>query len=157
MVGFDLDSCLRFVNNKYELILLAKTRAIEILSGASQPLIQKELDEKSFFTALKEIEGGLLDYSSMSEKFMTSVKNEIVGILVNTDSISDKEKKQFDETSIFAQIFQNLGMKEDNETDSTTDVFDDMIQSAGSDFLNAEDDEEGFSSLKKSLGIEEEE
>ena len=154
MVGFDLDSCLRFVNNKYELILLAKTRAMEILSGESQPLVQKSLDEKSFFTALKEIEAGLLDYPAMSEKFMTSVKNEIVGILVNTESISDKEKNKFDEASIFAQIFQNLGMKDEEETESAKDVFEGLIQSAGGDFL---DDEDGFASVKKGLDIEEEE
>lgn len=139
MVNFNLDDCLRFVNNKYELILLASARALEILNNDSQPLIQKGANEKSFFTALREIEHGLLDYSTLNNKFMTNIKNNMVGILVNSNDTMEKEKERFDETSIFAKIFQNLNSDNESFDSVKNDIFDEIIESSDK-IVNDEDD-----------------
>ena len=148
---FDLDNCLRFIPNKYELILLAKGRAIDIHTGNSQPLIQKTPNEKSFFTALKEIDSGLHNYDNLNDQFMLSIKNEVAGVLVQTEDISINEKDRFDENSLFAQIFQNIGAEES----SADDVFDNLLESS-EDILSLDDaEEEVFVDSKESLDDDE--
>jgi len=106
MTNFDLDQCLKFIPNKYELVLLAKTRTDEIISGSSI-LTQKSPNEKNFVSALSEISNGFHDYYSLNQKTMTKIRNDISGVsfqIKNDQSSSDK----FDEESLFAQIFQNF-------------------------------------------------
>jgi DNA-directed RNA polymerase omega subunit len=148
---FDLDNCLRFIPNKYELILLAKCRALDIHVGNSQPLIQKTPNEKSFFTALKEIDSGFHNYDNLNDQFMLSIKNEVAGVLVQTEDISINEKDKFDENSLFAQIFQNIGVEDSSSAD---DVFDNLLESS-EDILSLDDLEDGFVDSKKSLDDDE--
>ena len=106
MTYFDLDACLKVIPNRYELILLAKTRTDEILSGSSI-LTQKAPNEKNFVSALNEISSGLHDYYSLNEKTIAKIRNDICGVSVQIHkdkSLADK----FDEESLFAQIFQNF-------------------------------------------------
>jgi DNA-directed RNA polymerase omega subunit len=153
MLNFDLDNCLRFVNNKYELVLLAKNRATDIHSGNSQPLIQKNTNEKSFFTVLREIDSGLHNYDNLNDQFMLSIKNEVAGVLVQTEDISVGEKDKFDEESLFAQIFQNIGGDENSQSD---DVFDNLLESSD-DILSMDDEDgDGFSNSKDDLLDDEE-
>jgi DNA-directed RNA polymerase omega subunit len=115
MVDFDLDNCLRFVENKYELVLLAKNRAMEILGGSSQQLIQKSPHEKAFFTALKEIESGAHNYSDLNDKLMTSIKNDITGVMIQT---SDLKSSNTNGEELLDQIFQDI--KKNSESDEHT-------------------------------------
>lgn len=113
MVDFDLDDCLRIVPNKYELILFAKTRAIELFMGAT-PSVKKFTNEKFHFTALKEVAEGFYDYNSLNEKTLTSIKNSIFGISVN--HVNEKYSvDRFDETSLFAKNFDEVVSEEGGE------------------------------------------
>lgn len=101
MLDFDIDKCLKVVKNKYDLILLAKARAHEIFGG-SQTMVEKSVNEKSFFSALKEISGMHFSYDYLDEKAKKMIKNEIFGIY--TEQINASVDK-FDDSSIFAKSF----------------------------------------------------
>lgn len=124
MVDFDLDDCLRIVPNKYELILLAKTRAIELFMGAT-PSVKKITNEKSHFTALKEIADGFYDYNSLNDKTLTSIKNSIFGISVN--HVNEKYSvDKFDETSLFAKNFDAKFSSEEEDFGETIEEFENV-------------------------------
>jgi DNA-directed RNA polymerase omega subunit len=114
MTNFDLDKCLKIIPNKYELILLAKTRTDEIISGSSI-LTQKSANEKNFVSALNEISEGFHDYYSLNEKTMTKIRNEISGVSVQIQKDKNSNDK-FDEDSLFAQIFQNFDQTKSTES-----------------------------------------
>ncbi len=116
MANFDLDLCLKTVNNKYELVLLAKARAFEILSG-SNPLVKKQLNEKPFFTALKEISSGSFTYDDLQNKIKANIKNEILGI---EPGLIKKSVDKFNESSIFAKSFideEDASSKKEDDND----------------------------------------
>ena len=106
MTNFDIDACLKVIPNRYELVLLAKTRTDEIISGSSI-MTQKSPNEKNFVSALNEISNGLHDYYSLNEKTMTKIRNDISGVSVQINKDKTSTDK-FDEESLFAQIFQNF-------------------------------------------------
>jgi DNA-directed RNA polymerase subunit omega len=101
MLGFNIDECLKIVKNKYNLILLARARASELLNG-SQSFVEKNVNEKPFFTALKEISQKVFTYNDLDEKSKKLIKNEIFGIFVDQTKTS---VDQFNDSSIFAKSF----------------------------------------------------
>ncbi len=110
--NFNLDACLKQVSNKYELVLFAKSRYDEIASGSSI-MIQKDANEKMFFSALKEISNGLHDSSSLNEKLLTNIRNDISGISVKT-ALDANSVDKFDEESLFTQIFRSIDTSSKN-------------------------------------------
>jgi DNA-directed RNA polymerase omega subunit len=165
MLAFDLDNCLRYISNKYELVLLSKVRAMEMFSGDFEPLIKKYHCEKDFFTALREIADGLHSYEVLNEKFMLGIKNEIVGVLVNNDEAFSKGKDSFTEDSLFARIFEDMRSSSDGapiSQDNIDALIDKAIQSSEKNirhdeeidgFLNIKRDEEtdGFVSINPDI------
>lgn len=122
MTNFDLDACLKIIPNKYELVLLAKTRTDEIVSGSSI-MLQKSTNEKNFVTALREISDGFHDYYSLNEKTMTKIRNDISGVSVKINKEKDSTNDKFDEESLFAQIFQNFDNIKNDDSVSKLDDF----------------------------------
>jgi DNA-directed RNA polymerase omega subunit len=128
MVNFDLDQCLKnVVRNKYEFILFAKARAYEIFDG-SQSLVEKEMNEKPFFTSLKEISGMKFSYDDLNEKLNKLVKSEIFGIYAD---YSKSSVDQFDDSSIFAKSF----LKSDENSKEKIEL-NDLLDSSSNNFQN---------------------
>lgn len=154
MIAFDLDNCLRYINNKYELVLLSKIRAMEMFSGDFEPLIKKYPSEKDFFTALREIANGMHSYENLNEKFMLNVKNEIVGVLINNDEAFSRGKDSFTEDSLFAKIFEDMRINPENvpiNQESMDALIDKAIQSSE----NSQDEEiDGFINIKNDKEID---
>jgi DNA-directed RNA polymerase omega subunit len=155
MLDFDIDKCLKVVPNKYDLILLAKSRAYEILAG-SQPLVPKGVNEKPFFSVLKEISNNCFTYNELNDKARRMIRNQIFGIF--TEQIKPSVD-QFDDSSIFAKSFSGNSSSEKieledllNETSGNSENYENNsnIKMIGS-FENF--DEESLSDFSDGLEI----
>lgn len=146
MLGFNVDECLKIVKNKYNLILFARARANELLGG-SQSLVEKNVNEKPFFTALKEISQKIFTYDDLDEKSKKLIKNEIFGIFVDQTKAS---VDQFNDSSIFAKSFLKTenSLKEENE-------FSDLSKNS-SNFMKGYSDDSNIKMIGSFENIEQE-
>ncbi len=69
MARITIEDCLKAVENRFELVLLAAKRSRDLASGAAEPNVGWEND-KSTVVALREIEEGHIsaDYQSVNEQ-----------------------------------------------------------------------------------------
>jgi DNA-directed RNA polymerase subunit omega len=61
MARITVEDCLKHVENRFSLVLIAAARTKQILRG-SQPLLDASVDNKEAVTALREIAAGLIEY-----------------------------------------------------------------------------------------------
>ncbi len=66
MARVTVEECLEYVENRFELVLVAAKRAHQLSSGGYKPLLDADKD-KPTVVALREIEAGLIDASILSE------------------------------------------------------------------------------------------
>ena len=59
MARVTVEDCLKFVKNRFELVMVASKRAREIAIRGAQPMVEWEND-KPTVVALREIAGGLV-------------------------------------------------------------------------------------------------
>lgn len=64
MARITVEDCLPFVNNRFDLVLLASRRARQVAMG-SRPLVQEEGDKPTVI-ALREIAKGLMSYEQVA-------------------------------------------------------------------------------------------
>lgn len=67
MARVTVEDCLDHVDNRFELVLLASTRAREILRSGQDPLVPWDND-KATVVALREIAKGLVDKSILKRR-----------------------------------------------------------------------------------------
>ena len=67
MARITVEDCLKNVDNRFELILVAAKRARQLLAGTREPMVPWEND-KPTVVALREIEEGLVDASILTEE-----------------------------------------------------------------------------------------
>ena len=60
MARVTVEDCLEFVDNRFELVMLASKRAREIAIRGAQPMVEWDND-KHTVVALREIAAGLID------------------------------------------------------------------------------------------------
>ena len=60
MARVTVEDCLEFVDNRFELVMLASKRAREIAIRGAQPMVEWDND-KPTVVALREIAAGLID------------------------------------------------------------------------------------------------
>ena len=61
MARVTVEDCLEYVDNRFELVLLASRRARQIAVGGAQPLVELENDKPTVL-ALREIAEGLISH-----------------------------------------------------------------------------------------------
>ncbi|MCX8048569.1 MAG: DNA-directed RNA polymerase subunit omega [Methylohalobius sp.] len=65
MARITVEDCLKHVDNRFELVLLAAKRARQLLAGA-EPLVEWN-DDKATVVALREIASGKVDLARLKE------------------------------------------------------------------------------------------
>ncbi len=65
MARLTIEDCLEFVDNRYDLVLLASQRARQLILGA-EPLVPEE-DDKPTVISLREIAAGLVTPENINE------------------------------------------------------------------------------------------
>ncbi len=68
MARVTVEECLDFVDNRFELVLVAAKRAHQLNSGGYRSTLDVGKD-KATVVALREIEAGLIDASILTEKY----------------------------------------------------------------------------------------
>ncbi len=68
MARVTVEECLEYVENRFELVLVAAKRAHQLSSGGYKSLLDVGKD-KPTVVALREIEAGLIDASILSETY----------------------------------------------------------------------------------------
>lgn len=72
MARITVEDCVTVVQNRFELCLVASSRAKSILSGAATSLDRKE---KPAVISLREIADGLVDVEGIKKNIVRSIKN----------------------------------------------------------------------------------
>jgi DNA-directed RNA polymerase subunit omega len=91
MARVTVEECLEFVENRFELVLVAAKRAHQLSSGGYKSTLDTQKDKPTVL-ALREIEAGLINASILTEAY--SLENEL--------SVQDKTK-----AGISAQEIEN--------------------------------------------------
>lgn len=65
MARVTVEDCLKVLNNRFELVLLASARARQIMKGSAEPNVPWDND-KSTVVALREIAAGYREFSEHS-------------------------------------------------------------------------------------------
>ena len=68
MARVTVEECLDFVDNRFELVLVAAKRAHQLSSGGFRSILDAGKD-KPTVVALREIEAGLIDASILTEDY----------------------------------------------------------------------------------------
>ena len=85
MARITVEDCLEYVNNRFELVLLAAKRARQLMRGTADPIVPWEND-KATVVALREIATGNTDFTHSPEEIDTD--NNIILQEINITSIS---------------------------------------------------------------------
>ena len=77
MARITVEDCLEYVDNRFELVMVASKRARQIATQGKDPLVEA-MDDKPSVIALREIEQGLIDQANMeTEEEMDALTEEI--------------------------------------------------------------------------------
>ena len=90
MARITIEDCLRFVDNRFELVLMASKRARQLSAGAELQLDSSEKGEKPTVLALREIATGRID-----QKYINDVEK------------TERERKEL-ETMEWAAVEMNV-------------------------------------------------
>lgn len=103
MARVTVEDCVLVVQNRFELCLIANSRAKNILSGASTTLNEKE---KPSVIALREIADGLVDIEKIRHNITESAKNRST---INDDSVQENTSEIIaEETETSANLKDNI-------------------------------------------------
>lgn len=69
MARVTVEDCLEFVENRFELVLVAAKRAHQLSTGGYKTTLDRKKDKPAVI-ALREIEAGLIDSSILTEQYM---------------------------------------------------------------------------------------
>lgn len=83
MARVTVDDCLKYVDNRFDLVLVAAKRAHQLNSGTHRSLLDANGDKPTVI-ALREIEQGLVDRSILNEE-------EVVAFSTLNNDISEVE------------------------------------------------------------------
>lgn len=97
MARVTVEDCLKNVNNRFELVLIASKRARQLAKEGADPLVQPEGD-KATVIALREIAAGLIDKS-----ILETHKAPPKIVVENTDNISKEIIAETQQTEIEAE------------------------------------------------------
>ena len=67
MARVTIEDCLKYIPNRFELIMVARKRAIQIDQYGKEPLVDNSDKHKPTVVALKEIAANLVDKSILDE------------------------------------------------------------------------------------------
>ncbi len=114
MARITVEDCVTVVQNRFELCLVASSRAKSILSGAATSLDRKE---KPAVISLREIADGLVDVENIRKNIVRSIKNR-----GSAESIqSNNEVSEMVEEEVQSQ---NLILKDTSFVDENIQVDD---------------------------------
>ena len=111
MARVTVEDCVTVVQNRFELCLVASSRAKSILSGASTKLNRKE---KPAVIALREIAEGMVDVEAIKTSILRSIKNRGINEVGIDPRISDEIEEEV----------QSNVLKEDTFVDENIQVDD---------------------------------
>lgn len=94
MARITVEDCLEFVDNRFELVLVAAKRARQLMRGTADPIVEWEND-KATVVALREIATGRTDFSETREidqpLEMEVISQTDVSIVIESESPSSEE------------------------------------------------------------------
>lgn len=149
MARITVEDCRRYVNNRFDLVLLAAQRAREIKRiGVSQTY---DKDEKNAVVALREIADQVVSIGDLEDRMISSyIKGSVV--VASTDEPIVKKKFSFSgnegesELDLTASFFKGADMIIDDQIDE--------VEAKGSQYLDIEDaaaEEEAYAIKNKNF------
>ena len=108
MARVTVDECLDFVDNRFDLVLVAAKRAHQLSSGGYRSVLDVGKD-KPTVVALREIEAGLIDSSILTEEYDMEVE------LSAQEKAADGEKMAEIEEELSAKVI-------DENADEITEI-----------------------------------
>lgn len=149
MARITVEDCRRYVNNRFDLVLLAAQRAREIKRiGVSQTY---DKDEKNAVVALREIADQVVSIEDLEDRMISSyIKGSVV--VASTDEPIVKKKFSFSgnegesELDLTASFFKGADMIIDDQIDE--------VEAKGSQYLDIEDaaaEEEAYAIKNKNF------
>ena len=109
MARITVEDCIKLINNQYDLVILAKERAVQLGRGAT-PAVDPENDKKPVI-ALREI--------SESKITAEELKNSIVSKLRQIPDYEEEEELEEVDNDTFRQMFQGGLSKSEMEKSAT--------------------------------------
>ena len=80
MARVTVEDCLESVDNRFELVMVASTRARQIATGGKEPLVQEESDKPTVI-ALREIAEGLVTPDMLSREDEIEAEEELAEVM----------------------------------------------------------------------------
>ena len=133
MAAVTVEDCLKIIPNRFELALIASSRAKELSNGASM-LYTSAKKEKNTVVALREISKNLLNIENIFKMIEDSLKNK--GAFKNMDDASIYETKRNE--ADMGELGEDLSM-----SDAEDESFDEDFEDSDLD----EDDDEYYKNL----------
>ncbi len=104
MARVTIEDCLKYVDNRFELVLLASQRARDLLAGAEATV---DSNEREIVTSLREIEQGKLDIDNLRVNLVRGIRIDRGVHEVVKESVGDMP----DLDELFASLDQSSGVE----------------------------------------------
>lgn len=111
MARITVEDCKKFVNNRFELIIVAAHRAREISLGS--PSLVQNNDDKDVVLALKEIAGEKVNIEAIKEEVVKKHQKFYRTHKVSKDMIEDEVSELFDEATNSEASYNVLSKSQD--------------------------------------------
>jgi len=98
MARVTVEECLDFVDNRFDLVLVAAKRAHQLSSGGYRSVLDVGKD-KPTVVALREIEAGLIDSSIMTEEYDMEIELSAQEKAADTEKMAEI-KEELSQTAI---------------------------------------------------------
>ena len=76
MARVTVEDCLDFVDNRFDLVMLAAKRARQLATAGKEPLVEEESDKPTVI-ALREIAEGLVSHESLARENEIEAEEEL--------------------------------------------------------------------------------
>ncbi len=101
MARITVEDCVTVVPNRFELCLVASSRAKSILSGAATNLDRKE---KPAVISLREIGDKMIDVKTVKENILRSIKNRgVIETVVNDNQVSEAVLEEIESNNVLKE------------------------------------------------------
>lgn len=80
MARVTVEDCLEFVDNRFQLVMVASKRARQIATGGKEPLVQEESDKPTVI-ALREIADGLVTPDMLNREDEIEAEEELAEVM----------------------------------------------------------------------------
>lgn len=80
MARVTVEDCLEFVDNRFELVMVASKRARQIATGGKEALVQEESDKPTVI-ALREIADGLVTPDMLNREDELEAEEELAEVM----------------------------------------------------------------------------